>query len=126
MIRSRKEREDIILSITKNCGKLNKQTHRKPQKTLDIKLTQSIKTFSFQPPISTEGSLTIGSTSLAVYNSSLNLTEEINEFDIYTFPDSKKVGITYVEVRDVIEKDLDVSDIRVNNLPDELTGPIYS
>ena len=45
LIRPRKETEDILLSITKICETLNKQTHTKPQETLEFKLIQSRETF---------------------------------------------------------------------------------
>ena len=51
MIRPRKETEDFLLSRNKNCGKLFEQTHRKPQETLEFKLTQPMDTFSFKPSI---------------------------------------------------------------------------
>ena len=41
MIRLKNEKEDLLLRITKNCGTLYKQTHTKPQNTLENKLTKS-------------------------------------------------------------------------------------
>ena len=40
MLRLRNETEDSLLSITKNCETLLKQTHRKLQDTLEFKPTQ--------------------------------------------------------------------------------------
>ena len=37
MIRPKNETEDLLLSITKNCETIIKQTHRKPEETLDLK-----------------------------------------------------------------------------------------
>ena len=47
-------------------------------------------------------------TSLEVYNSVFEITEENNEFEVYTFPVSKIGGITYEKIKDEIEKDLDI------------------
>ena len=38
MIRPKNETEDLLLSITKNCGTLIEQTHAKPQETLEFKM----------------------------------------------------------------------------------------
>ena len=48
MIRPKNETEDLLLSITKNCETLIKQTHTKSQETLEFKLTKSRETFSFK------------------------------------------------------------------------------
>ena len=40
MIRPKIETEDILVSITKNCETLIKQTHRKPQETLEFKMVK--------------------------------------------------------------------------------------
>ena len=45
MFRPENETEDILLSITKNSETLIKQTHTKPQETLDFRLTKTRKTF---------------------------------------------------------------------------------
>ena len=54
MITPRNRTEDLLISLTKNCETLPKQTHTKPQETLDFQLTQSRETFSLKPPISIE------------------------------------------------------------------------
>ena len=51
-IRPKNETEDLMLSVTKNCEKPIKQTHTKPQETLDFILTRSSATFHFNPSIS--------------------------------------------------------------------------
>ena len=56
MIRPKYETEDLLPSITKKCETLIKQTHRKPEETLEFKLTKSRETFHFNPPMSIEGS----------------------------------------------------------------------
>ena len=80
--RPKNEIEDLLLSINKNCQTLIK-THRKPHETLELKLTQPRATYSFKPPIPVEGSLMVGLTSLEVYNSIFNITEE-NKFELYS------------------------------------------
>ena len=66
----------------------------------------------------------IGLTNLEVYISIFNITEENNKLHIYKFPDDKIGGVTYEKVRDEIEKDLDISDITVEDLQDDIIGPI--
>ena len=66
MIRPKNVNEDLLLSITENCETIIEQTHRKAAETLEFKITKSRETFHFNPPISIEGSRTIGSTDLEV------------------------------------------------------------
>ena len=40
MIRPKNETEDLLLSITKNCETLIKQTHTKPEETLEFKMNK--------------------------------------------------------------------------------------
>ena len=56
MIRPKHDTEDLLLSITKNCGTLFKQTHTRPGETLEFKHTKSKETFHFNPPIQIKGS----------------------------------------------------------------------
>ena len=51
IIRPKNETQDLLISITKNCETLNKQTHRKPEETLKFKMTKPRETFHFNPPI---------------------------------------------------------------------------
>ena len=64
MIRPKNDREELLLSIFKNCETLIKQTHRKAEETLEHKITNSKETFHFQKPIQIEGSWMIGLKSL--------------------------------------------------------------
>ena len=66
MIRLKKETEELLLTITKNCETLIDQTHRKAEDTLEFKMTKPKETFHFKPPISIEGSWMIGLTDLEV------------------------------------------------------------
>ena len=124
MIKPKSEIEDLLLSITKNCEKLVEQTHRKPQEILQFKMLKPRETFHFNPPIQVKGDWMIGLTDLEVYNSIFNITEENNKFDLYKFPDEKAGGISYIKVRDEIEKDLDIEDITATDLQDDIIGPI--
>ena len=66
MIRPKNETEDLLISITKNCEMLIKQTHRKPEETLEFKMIKPRETFHFRPPIQIQGSRMIGLTDLEV------------------------------------------------------------
>ena len=122
MIRPKNETEDLFPSITKNCETLFKQTHTKPQETLEFKLHKSKETLHFNQSISIEGSWMIGLTDLEVYSSLFNITEN-NKFELYNFPDEKIGGVSYTKVRDEIEKDLGVSDITATDLQNDILVP---
>ena len=124
MIRLKNETEDLLLSITKNCGTLIKRLHRNPQETLEFYMTKPRETFHFNPPIQMKGNWMIGLADLEVYNSNFYLREENNNFELYKFPDEKAGGVTYAKVSDEIEKDLDISDITASDLQDDILGPI--
>ena len=83
MITPKNKTEDFLLSKTKNCETLIRQTHRKAEETLEFKMNRSKETFHFKPPISIEGEWMVGLTDLEVYNSIFNITEENNKFEIY-------------------------------------------
>ena len=125
MIRPKNETEDLLLSITGNCQTLIEQTHRKAEKTLEFKMTKPKETFQFKPPISIEASWMMGLTDLEVYNSICNITEENIKFELYKFPEDTIGGISYIKVKDEIERDLDISDITDTDLQDDLIGPIF-
>ena len=78
------ETDNLLLSITKNCETAIKQTHTKPQETLELKLTGTGGYFSFKPTISIERSWLFGLTSLEVYIFIFKITEENNKFELYT------------------------------------------
>ena len=124
MNRPKTQTENLLLSITKNCETLIEQTHRKAEETLEFKMNKSRETFHFSPPIQVKGDWMIGLVDLEVYNSIFNITEEINKFDLYKFPDEKTGGDTYEKVRDEIERDLNIEDITAADLLDEIIGPI--
>ena len=124
MIRLKNETEDLLLSITKNCETLIKQIRRKPEETLEFKMTKPRETFHFNSTIQTKEEYMLGTTDLEVYNSIFNITPKNNEFTLYKLPDEKSGGISYIKVRDAIEKDLDISDITAADLQDDLIAPI--
>ena len=111
MIWPKNHTEDLLLSITKDCQTLIKQTQRKAEETLEFKMTKQRETFHFKPPIQVKGDWMIGLVDLEVYNSILNITKQNNKFELYKFPDEKSGGVSYTKVRDEIERDLDISDI---------------
>ena len=59
-------------------------------------------------------------TSLEVYNSRFIITEENNKFELYKISDEKTGGISYVKVRNEIERDLDFSDNSATDLQDDM------
>ena len=61
--------EDLLPSITKNFEMRIKQTHTKPQRTLEIRVTKPREAFFCNPPISKEGSWKRRSIDVEVYNS---------------------------------------------------------
>ena len=124
MIRPKNETEDLLLSITKNCETLIEQTHTKPQETLEFKMIKPRETFPFTPALQIKGDWMIGLVDLEVYNSIFNITEENNKIEHYKFPDEKSGGISYIKVRDDIEKDLGLSEITATDLQDDIIGPI--
>ena len=48
MVRPKLETEDLLLSITKNCEMLNKQTHRKLEKNIGLSIFRTKRSISFQ------------------------------------------------------------------------------
>ena len=124
MIRPKNETEDSLLSITKICETLIKQTHRKAEGTLEFEKNKSREIFHFKPPIQVKRIWMIGLVDLEVYNSIFNITEENNKFELYIFPDEKSGGISNEKIRDEIERDLDISDITAADLQDDIIGPI--
>ena len=120
MIQPKNETEDFLLSITKNCETLIKQTHRKAEETLAFNMDKPRETFHFKPPIQIQGDWMIGLTNLEVYNSIFNITEENNKFEIYR-DISNKFG--FLELKDKLEEILNILHITTEHLDDEILGP---
>ena len=62
----------------------------------------------------------IGLTSLEVYNSIFNLTEEKNKFELHT---DNFDEFSFTEFKDELEEILDVSNITPEHLHDKIIGP---
>ena len=118
MITLKNETEDLLLSITKNCETLIKQTHRKAEETLEVKMTKPRETFHFAPSVNLgpDSEWLVGLVNLQVYNSISNITKENNKFRLYNVPDERNGCISYKKVRGEIEKDLGITD---------RTAPVY-
>ena len=120
MIRPKNKTEDLLLSITKNCETLIEQTHRKAEKTLELKMIKPKETFLFKPPIQVEGDWMIGLIDPEVYNSIFNTIEENNKFELYR-DSSYKFG--FIELKDELEEILNIPHISQEHLEDEVLGP---
>ena len=120
MIRSKTETEDLLHSITKNCQTLIEQTHRKPEETLEFKMTEPRKTFHFNPPIQIKGDWMLGLIDLEVYKSIFNITKENNKFELYTDNFDK---FSFQELKDEVEEILNIPNITDDQLEDETLGP---
>ena len=120
MITPKNETENLLLSITKNCETLIKQTHRKAGEALEFKMNKPRETFHFKPPIQVKGDWMIGLVDLEANNSIFNITEENNKFELYRDTYDK---FGFLELKDEIEEILDISHITNEHLDDELLGP---
>ena len=121
MTRLKNDTEDLFLSRTKNFEKLNKQTHTKPEETLEFKPTKSRETFDFSPPLSIEGSWMIGLISLEVNNSTFIITEENNKFQLYidTFDE-----FSFERLKGELADNVNNSNISNDHLQDEEMEPL--
>ena len=120
MIQPKNQTEDLLLSITKICQTLIKQSHRKAEETLEFKMIKPREIFHFKPPIQIQGDWMIGLTNLEVYNSIFNITEENNKFEIYRDMTAK---FGFLELKDELEEILNIPHITNEYLDDEIIGP---
>ena len=120
MITPKNKTENMLLSITKRCETLIEQTHRKPEETLEFKMTKPRETFHFTPPTEIKEDWMLGLVNLEVYNSIFNRSEENNKFELYR-DTSDKFG--FLELKDELEEILDISHITNEHLDDEVLGP---
>ena len=120
MIRPKNETEDSLVSITKNCETLIKQTHRKAEETLEFKLSKPKETFQFNPPIEVKEHWRIAILSSEVYNSIYNINATNNKFELYT--DSFDEFL-FEELEDELEEILTILDITSYHLQHEKIGP---
>ena len=110
-------KQDLLLSITKNCETPIGQTQRKAEETLEYKMTKPRETFHFNPPIPIKGDWVIGLTDLEVYNSIYKITKKLK---LYTdvFDEFK-----FVELKDELEEIFNLEEITHKNLQDDILGP---
>ena len=103
MIEHKKETENLLLSITKSCETLIKQTHTKPQETLEFKLNKGRKTFPFKSTINLglDFNCIAGSTSLEVFNLIFNNTRDKDKFGLYTDTFNE---LSFSELKDELEE----------------------
>ena len=120
MIRPKNQTEDLLLSITKSCETLIEQTHRKPGETLELKMIEPREKIHFTPPVQIKGDWMIGLTSLEVYNSFFNITEDNNNFEIYR---DKSTTFGFLELKDGLEEILNIPHITPKHLQDDEIGP---
>ena len=99
----------------KNCQTLIHQTHTKPQEILELKLISPKETFSFKTSINfgPNSNWTVGLTSLEVYDSIFNITEQNNEIQLYT---DKFDVFSFIELKDDLKDIIIISDNRRNHL----------
>ena len=77
---------ELLLLIKKDTDTLIDQTKTKSQETLEIKMNESMQTFSFSPPINLvqEGKWLLGKTSIEATNSVFDITHGNNSFSTST------------------------------------------
>ena len=92
------------------------QTHRKPEETLEFKMTKPREIFHFKPPIHTKGDWMLGLIDLEVYHSIYNITKENNKFELYTDTFDE---FSFPELKDEVEEILNISNITDDHLEDE-------
>ena len=119
MIRPKNETEDLLLSITKNCETLIEQTHRKPEVTLEFKITKPTETFHFKPSIQVKENWMLGLVNLEVYNSIFNITEENNKFEIYR---DMPLKFKFLDLKDELEEILGIPHFTRDHLLDDETA----
>ena len=122
MIKPKNQTQYLLLSIIRNCETPIKQTHTKPQKTLDFKVNKSKGTIYFTPPISVEGSWMIGLTNLEVYISIFNINTTYSKFEHYTYTYDK---FSFTELKDEFEEILNFSDITPYHLQREKNDHVF-
>ena len=121
MVPPKNETESLLKSITKLCETLIEQTNRNADETLDFELNKSRETFSFKPPFQIERDWMLRLTSVDVYNSIFNITEENNKFELYTDIFDE---FFFEELKDQLEGIPDISDITPYHLQHEKIGPL--
>ena len=122
MIQLENETEDFLLSKTKNCETLIKQTQTKAEETFEFKLTKQSEIFSFNPTpnLGLYSTWTVGLTSLEFYNSIFILMEKNNKFDLCTNSSDDEFPI--VELKDNVAEVLGLSRVSPKDLQLKIHG----
>ena len=120
MITPKNETKSLLLSITKNCETLVKQTHRKPEETLEFKMLKSREIFHFSPPNQTKGDWMLGLIDLEVYKSIFNITKENNKFELYTDTFDE---FSFEQLKDEVGEILNIPEITDDHLEDDILAP---
>ena len=76
------KKESLLFNIAKSNQEIVKNTHSKPQETLEFKMTKQKESFSFDVPLELPEKWMMGVTSLDVYNTVYNITEKNNKLEI--------------------------------------------
>ena len=116
--------EDLLLSKFKNCETLFKQTHTKPQGTLEFRLIKPRWSFSLKPSLALglDVKWMIEITSLEVYKSNLNITEEKDKLQLYADAFHE---FLFTKLKDELEEILAFSDISPAHLQDKKITAFY-
>ena len=122
MNQPKKQTQVLLLSTTKNCEKLIEQTHRNAEETLEFELTRAREAISFKPSIilGVDSKWIIRLISLEVYISIFNITEENNNFELYTDTFDE---FSFDEIKNEREEILKFSDITPQHLQHEKICP---
>ena len=78
------KKESLLMSVAKSNQELVKNTHSKPQETLEFKMNKQKESFSFDIPLELPEKWMMGVTSLEVYNTAYNITEKNNKLKLFT------------------------------------------
>ena len=121
MIRLKIETEDLILSITKNFETLIKQTQRKAEETLDLKLTKTKETVPFETPNVNQRILDSWVNEFRSMQFFFkNITEENYNIELYTdnFEES-----SFQQLKDELQEIVNLIDTTPEDLKDDILGP---
>ena len=123
MTRPKNDTKDLLLSITRNCETFIKQTHTRPQGTLEITLVNHNKLSYSNLLLILVSRWMIRLTSLEVYNSIFNINTTNNNFELYT---DNFDEFSFKELEDELEEILSKSDITPYHLQHEKIGPHFT
>ena len=80
------KKESLLLNIAKSNQEIAENTHSKPQETLEFKMTKQKESFSFDVSLLLPEKWMMGVTSLEVYNTVYNITENNNKLEKFKLP----------------------------------------